>query len=290
MNRVLVVGGGGFIGAHLLRSLAKSGTVFATRRPGATSTTIAGVEWLDSDVATADATAGWPVECDTVIYLAQSRQWRSFPDGAKDSFAINVAGVFHAAEYARACGASRFLYLSSGSVYPKFDGAVDEALEFPVPSEQPFYPATKLAAEILLGPYASAFPVITLRLFVPYGEGQDPLMLMPQLVRRVRAGEAVMLDGDDGLRVNPIAVSDVVETLVRCMVLDHQVTLNVAGPNVLTLREVATAIGNHVGRAPVFERRGTTAGAVIANTELLESTLGWRPSRGLAQGLKEWLG
>ncbi len=291
MNRVLVIGGGGFVGRHLLRSLAATGTqTHATCRRGAAPGPIPGIEWIETDLAGADVTANWPRVCETVVYLAQSRQWRSFPDGANDVFLVNVAGIFKAAEYARTAGARRFIYLSSGSVYPALDRAVDEREPFHVPGERTFYPAAKLAAEVLLGPYAALFPLIVLRLFVPYGQGQAPEMLLPRLVNRVGNGEPITLDGDHGLRLNPIAIADVSETLIRCSTLDRSVTMHVAGPQVLTLREIGEAIGVAVGRAPVFEQRaGSLASTIIGDTSLLQSTLQWAPARTLAQGLNDWL-
>lgn len=292
MTSVLVVGGAGFIGTHLLRRIGDDGgAVFATCRKRSGVESLPGVTWVETDVTSPGAAARWPKSCDTVIYLAQSRQWRAFPDGAHDTFQVNVAAVVAAAEYARMAGAKRFIYLSSGSVYPKTDGEIGEDHRFEVPSNRAFYPSTKLAAEMLLAPYSVMFPVIVQRLFVPYGAGQDPKMLLPQLVRCVQAGEPITLDGEDGLRINPIAIADVIEALIQCAGLDRTITMNVAGPETLTLREVAVEIGRHVGREPVLDRRpGTTAASIVGDTSLLAATLGWTPSRTLSEGLGDWLG
>jgi nucleoside-diphosphate-sugar epimerase len=292
MSHVVVVGGGGFVGRHLLRHLTATGAiVHATCRPGATVEAIPGVQWIEADLTRADATAHWPQTCDTVIYLAQSRLWRPFPDGANDVFQVNVTGTFKAAEYARTAGARRLIYSSSGSVYPALDRPHTEADRFDIPGRLAFYAAAKLAAELLLGPYASLFPVIVLRLFVPYGQGQSPEMLLPKLVSRVRDGAPIVLDGDHGLRLNPVAIADVSEAIVRCLAIDRSLTMNVAGPDLLTLREVGEAIGAQLGRAPVFDvRPGTVAPTLAGDTALLRNTLGWSPTRTLADGLREWLG
>jgi UDP-glucose 4-epimerase len=288
---VLVVGGGGFIGGHLIRRLVESGaSVSATSRPDAPRPRSPGVVWVDSDLSSPDPTLSWPSRCDSIIYLAQSRHWRRFPEGADDVFKVNVGGVFRAAEYARRVGARRFVFASSGSVYPKSGQPALEGASIQVPGERAFYPAAKLAAELLLGPYESLFAVIILRLFMPYGAGQAPEMLLPQLVGRVRADEPITLDGNDGLLANPVAASDVAATIERCLQLDAGATMNVAGPEVLTLRQIGLAIGEAVGRTPRFEMRpATEAPSVVGDTARLQAALGWAPTTRLADGLRAWL-
>jgi nucleoside-diphosphate-sugar epimerase len=291
VNRVLVIGGGGFIGGHLLRRLSASASVFATCRPGGTTPpAIIGVSWLPSDLSASDANRTWPAEVDAVIHLAQSRAWRRFPEGAEDVFAVNVAGVFQAAEYARVAGARRLIYLSSGSVYPASPNLLAEDQAFEIPGSRQFYPSAKLAAEALLAAYRSQFAVVSLRLFVPYGEGQSPDMLFPQLVRRVKSGEPIMLSGADGFRLNPVAIADVVEAIVRCTALERSDTMNVAGPEVLTLRQIGESIGEVLGIAPRFDVRPQGAVAdIVGDTTRLLRTLEWAPTWRLADGLRDWL-
>lgn len=244
---------------------------------------------MPSDLGSAQSAAGWPASCDTVIYLAQSREWRRFPDGAADVFAVNVAGVFHAAEYARKAGARRFVLASTGSIYDASTSPLteDQPLHFTEPRR--FYVEAKIAAELLIRPYIASMSVVVLRLFVPYGPGQSNDMLLPQLVRKVAGGHPVMLDGADGLRLNPIAIADVVETFVRSTRLEGSHTLNVAGPEVLSLRRVAHAIGRTIGREPLFDERGGPERALIGDTSALERALGWRPGIALQDGLHDWL-
>ena len=288
-RNIVVVGGGSFIGQHLLPPLASAGArVFATLRPSVPPPAIDGVEWLPSDLASSRPTAGWPETCDTVVYLAQSREWRRFPDGAADVFAVNVAGVFHAAEYARRSGARRFVLASTGSIYDASSSPLREDQPIHLTEPRRFYVEAKTAAELLMRPYAASMHVVVLRLFVPYGPGQSSDMLIPQLIRKVMDASPVILDGADGLRLNPIAIDDVVEVFVRAVRLDKSQTLNVAGPDVLSLREVAHVIGATIGRAPYFDERGGPERALIGDTTALERALGWRPGIALRDGLRGW--
>jgi len=287
---VLVVGGTGFVASHTLPRLIGGGDVYATCRHSAPPPATAGVQWLPGDLAGSDPTENWPSRCETVIYLAQSRAWRRFPEGAADVFDVNVRGVFHAAEYARHAGAARFIFASSGSVYGPSATPVRERDRFDVTEPKQFYSAAKLAAELLLGSYASLLHVVILRLFVPYGDGEASDMLIPQLVRRVREGEPILLDGKDGLQINPVAVSDVAETIHRCIGLRASAVLNVAGPEVLTLRQVGHDIGTVVGREPRFEHRAGEAQMLVGDTGSLRGALGWAPRTTFKDGLRAWLG
>lgn len=251
-----------------------------------TPSDLAGVRWIPGDLAACEPTLDWPPQCDTVIYLAQSRNWRRFPEGAADVLDVNIHGVCRAVEYARRSGAARFVYASSGSVYAPGSGPSRETDPIDLAGARSFYAASKLAAELLLAPYAPLLSMVVLRLFVPYGPGQLQDMLIPQLLRRVKGGEPIGLDGDDGLRMNPVAVCDVAEVISRCLTLDRSVTINVAGPEVLTLREIGRQLGRILGCEPRFEQRPGQATTIVGDTTTLSATLGWTPQTLFADGLQ----
>lgn len=290
MHTAFVIGGAGFVGQHLVRHLAAHGLrVIATHRPGSAPPAVPGVEWVASDLSAADPTPTWPTRCDAVIYLAQSPKWREFPAGSDDTLRVNVATLHRAAEHARQAGATRFVHTSSGTVYAQTREPAREAEPIPVEAARSFYAATKLAAELLLGPYAAHFGVTQLRLFMPYGIGQNEKMLLPQIVSKAGGGVPIDLHAPDGLKCNPIAVGDVAEAVRRCLTLDGSQTLNLAGPEVLTLRQIAEAVGAAVGRAPTFHLKSEPAPVIAADTSRLVAALGWQPPTRFADGVREWL-
>jgi len=115
---------------------------------------------------------------------------------------------------------------------------------------------------------------VSLRLFFVYGPGQGPDRFISRLVRKVYAGEQVILYGTDGIRVNPIHVSDVVRAMVASLGLDGSHVVNVAGPDVLTLRRLTELIADKVGRKPNFDLRPPEADRdLVADTGLMNQLL-----------------
>ncbi len=290
-QRVLVVGGNGFIGQHTVRYLAARGhEVYATYRPGRTPAPLPGVTWLPCELETPGMAANWPAGCGTLIYLAQARSWRSFPAGAAEFLRINVDAAAEAIQFAVKSGVQRFVYTSTGSVYSRTDHVAREEDTTDLEAPRNYYAASKLAAEAILRPFGQLLSVVLLRLYVPYGPGQSADYLLPKLVQSVREGKAITLNGPGGILTNPVAVRDVARVLEGCLGLSKSVTLNVAGPEVLSLRAIGEIIGAVLGRAPVFEIRAEQPTHIIAGeTSRLRAALGWAPATTLRAGLEEYL-
>ena len=288
---VLVIGASGFIGEHTVVQIVKQGyRVYATHLPAETPSSIAGATWIPCDLREPESMRAWPQSCDNLIYLAQSPTWRNFPDGAADVFEVNVAATLRAAEYARQAGVQRFIFTSTGSIYCQSSEPAREEDPIFISLPRRFYDASKIATELLLGPYRDYFSMIILRIFMPYGFGQDPKMLIPQMVRRVQEGVPISLHGSDGMIVNPIVVSDVAEVLERCLALGETVTLNVAGPEILTLREIGECIGSVLNIPPKFESQpGQPVPVLVGDTTALSKYLAWSPQTLFEIGLRSWI-
>jgi len=290
MQRIMVVGGSGFIGHYVTRALAAQGhDVFATHGPGRTMPTIPSVTWIPCDLSSSQPTSNWPSRCHSVIFLAQAREHRHFPNCGPQVFAVNVAGLQTAVTYALEVKACRFLHASTGSIYAPKTLVAHEHDLVSIADIQNYYVASKLASEILLKPYAQLLPTIVLRLFMPYGMGQKPDMLFPQLLDKVRTGKPIHLHGPDGLRANPVAVADVAETFLRCLTIDKSLTMNVGGPEILSLRQISTTMGRVLGRQPLFQVKDQEALNFVGSTSQLQQVLNWVPIIRLENGLSLWV-
>ncbi len=292
MSEVLVIGASGFIGQHVVRQLRDQySKVYATCLVGETLPLIDGVVWVECDLTQPRCIEMWPKRCDSVVYLAQSPMWRDFPSGAANVFDVNVAAVFRTAEYARRAGAKRLIFASTGSIYTQTERPAREDDPVFLHKVSRFYDVSKLAAELLLGPFRHEFAVVILRIFLPYGPGQNPEMLLPRLVQRVRDGVPITLHGQDGMIVNPVFVVDVAEAFARCVALDESVTLNLAGKEVLTLRQIGERIGEMLGKSPVFvSLPEQPVPMVVGDIALMKRYLQWSPKISFETGLRVWLG
>jgi nucleoside-diphosphate-sugar epimerase len=225
--------------------------VFAMARSGAVPPLCTPVR---ADLAAPLSAASWPRPLDAVVHLAQSMRHREFPDGAADMTAVNVTATAALLEHARSAGASVFVLASTGNVYTPGPKPLSE--DAPV-APATYYAASKIAAESLVRPYGALMRVCALRLFYPYGPGQQN-RLVPSLIARVRTGTPIMLPGtQDGLAMTPTYLDDVVDVL-RASVEDARFagTLNVSAPWVVSLREAGEAIGRALGRDVRFEQGG----------------------------------
>src|SRR5215207_1814019 len=249
--RILVTGGNGFIGKRLIPLLQeRRHDVMCLLRDDAPLPSDA--EPIRADLAR-DQHLEAPGAIDAIIHLAQSSRYRDFPVYADDIFSVNTASTARLLDLARRAGAQSFVLASTGSVYAAQGGLCRED-QLLTPTD--FYAASKLAAEVLLRPYAGLFRVCALRLFAPYGPGQSG-RLIPTLVQRVRSGHPISLDGEvDGLRFAATYVADVAAILLAAAEQGWEGVYNIAAPGPTSVRQTAALIGNLVGVEPVFQRTG----------------------------------
>lgn len=266
----LVTGASGLLGRSVCRVLNDAGhKVFGVLRPGSN------VEGIGCQPVAADVTdPGWigqklPRRIEAVVHLAQSRRFRDFPDGAADVFGVNVNATAQLLDYAVRSGASHFIYASSGGIYRRGEAPLTENAPLDPPGDLGFYLGSKAAAEILVQSYSSLLNVVILRPFFVYGPGQKRDMLIPRIFDSVRDAQPLRLDGDSGLSINPIHVDDAAIAVSRAISLSEGAVINIAGPETLTLREIALAFGEHIGREPIFEPTGEPNRSLLGSIDLM---------------------
>lgn len=275
--KVLVTGSTGFVASHLLPALASTHEVFALGHDGSR---IPAGDWQPLVVDLRDFDSADLPAVDAVVHLAQANV--PFPDGALDLHAVNTGATVRLLDHARRCGATRFVFASSASVYGFGDRPWTEDDE---PAATDFYSATKLAAERFVGAYGPFLGTTVMRLVAPYGPGQQNRMI-PRIVDSVRSGRPVRLNEGGRPRMNPVFVDDVVEIVGRAIDQDGLGTLNVAGPDEVTIREIAEEAGRAVGLDPVFEDGGgTVPGDIVCAAERMRRLLR-RPLVPFAEGVE----
>jgi nucleoside-diphosphate-sugar epimerase len=280
--RILVTGAGGFLGRHLVAELGPRHEVVALTRRAPPRELRDLARWLECDLRALDTTV-LPDRVDTVIHLAQSSRYREFPEGAEDMFAVNVASTFALLEYARAASASAFALASTGGVYGRSRVPVRES-DRPHPTS--FYFRSKLAAEALLEGYAGEFRTLAFRFFFIYGPGQQR-MLIPSLAARVAARQEIVIEGNPGLRINPIYVDDATRVFEPALTSAATGTFNVAGEEQVTITELVELIGDAVDERPRVRHEAAQAdGDLVADVVRIRDELGVRAQVPLVEGLR----
>lgn len=260
--KILVSGAGGFVGKRLVLRLAHAGheVVALLRRPVAPEEAHyfahSGVRSLTTDLTNIDV-AALPEGVDALMTLAQSSRFREFPEQAEEVFAVNVTSNLQLLQWAVRSGVKRVVHASSGGIYGgRPGGQILETDLLAVDSPLGFYLGSKLCSEVVFQNYRHFFEAaVILRPFFIYGPGQRPDMFVARLIESVRESRPVSLQGPDGLRVNPVYVNDAAAAFAAALDLRGAHVVNVAGPDVLTLRQVCDRIGQIVGRDPVYEQR-----------------------------------
>jgi len=281
--RILVTGASGFIGEPVATRLAAKGhDVLCVCRLPSNVGVGSRVFWDMRDPAPPCLPSG----IEAVAHLAQARNFRRFPENAREIFQVNVAATATLLDLAVKAGVQRFVLVSTGTVYEPFSGPLveDQALN-PIA----YLGASKLAAEIIARPYAAKLRLGTVRVFFPYGPGQKD-RIVPDLIRRVRNGEAVTIAGSaGGLRLTPTYVDDVADVIVTAVEQGWTDTCNVAAPHSATVQTVAETIGRLLGREPRFEFVDRPAPQIVPNLDRLASRYDLNRFISLEEGLRRTL-
>lgn len=300
----LVTGGAGFIGSHLVDGLLSAGAarvlVVDDLSLGRETNLADALRRPEAQLAVVDCAEEGALEAaldgerfDLCFNLAVIPLPHSLVD-PQANVVRNVAMTTAVCELARAGRFGRLVQFSSSEVY-------GTAQTTPMPESHPLlahtpYAAAKAATDLVAHSYATTFgiEVVTVRPFNTYGERQNDAAyagLIPAVIGRVRADEAVVIHGD-GLQTRDMThVSDTVLGTLAIAATDAALglTLNLGSGQEASVVEMVSllldALGvpdhpvEHVAERPGDVRR------LLADTSLAERVVGYRPAVTLREGL-----
>jgi UDP-glucose 4-epimerase len=298
----LVLGAGGFIGAHLCRALARAGAVVhGFGRAPAHPEALPSMAWTHAEfqdrAALAEALGGK----DVVFHLLGG----SIPalaerDPAED-LRGNAAASVELLELCRAAGVKRMVFISSGgTVYgmPR---------RLPIPEDHPTDPISaygihKLLVEKHLGLQAhrNGLQAVVLRAANPYGPYQNPHRgqgVIAALMARRLSGQPVEIWGDGRVVRDFLHVEDMVDAMLRAAFYPgpHRV-MNLGSGIGRSILEVVAAVDQVLGLegADLVFRPGRAVDVPVnvLDISLIRRELGWAPSTGWLEGLRgtaDWL-
>ena len=273
MKKILLTGANGLLGRSLCHKLSNHNAfVYALTRE-VPPDPIPGVNYCPVNLSKPWCDEALPTAVDSIVHLAQSAKFREFPENAADIFAVNIESTARLLDYAKRAGAQQFVYASSGGVYGNGATAFDENSPIVPAGKLGFYLGSKMCGEILVQSYASLMQVIVLRAFFIYGPGQNRSMLIPRLMDSIIAGTPISLVGEAGIRINPVHVEDAASSIVAALSIGDSATFNIAGPDIMSLREICDGMGQRVGRLPIFQHQSGQVNDLIADITAMRTKL-----------------
>lgn len=306
MHTVMVTGGAGFIGSHLVEQLVSDGVhvrVLDNLTTGSRdnlASVASRIEFVEADVANATDVTSSMTDVDTVFHLASLV---SVPQSVADPHLAHQAtatGTLNVLEAARANGVRRVVYSGSCSIYGTgTEGSVDEARP---PQLLSPYAAAKYAGEAYCEAYAHSLGLETVRLryFNVFGPRQDPTgpysAVIPLFVSLLLRGERPVVHGDGGQTRDFVFV----DSVVRANLLAATVpgvsgrVYNVGTGNSRSVLDMLRAVSDTLGEScnPEFgpERSGDVRHS-RADISAARRDLGYDPAVDFDEGLRrtiEW--
>ena len=299
--RVLVTGGGGFIGSNLVRRLLELGHDVRVLDNYSTGNRRNLVDVADEiDVVEGELRSYERVHNATrgVEVVFHQGALPSVPRSVQDPLttgAVNVEGTLNVLLAARDEGVRRVVNASSSSVYGNSGSLPRVETQFPDAISP--YAVSKLAAERYCVSFARVYGLetVTLRYFNVFGPNQDPssqyAAVVPRFIAAIDAGEPVPVHGDGEQSRDFTYVDNVVEANVRAAdAADASGSvLNVATGQSRSVNALAAAIGDVLSKPVEREFLPTRAGDVRdswADVSAAERVLGWKPTVDLDDGLR----
>ncbi|MEY2485684.1 MAG: UDP-glucuronate 4-epimerase [Verrucomicrobiota bacterium] len=306
--KILVTGGAGFIGSHLVERLLGEGHSVAIADdfndfydPKIKWENIAGVQ-KDVPVHRVDLRDSAGVrnlfhvqKFDTVVHLAARAGVRPSILQPQLYYDTNVNGTLHVLEAARVTGVERFIFASSSSVYG-ICPSVSFSESFHLTQTISPYAATKIAGEFLCSTYSHLYGirVVALRYFTVYGPRQRPDLAIHQFARRIHEGLPIDQFGDGTTRRDYTYIDDIIQGTVAALKYGGPMfdIFNLGESETIQLKDLIAAIEKALGKKAKINRLPEQPGDVpltCADISKAKKMLGYNPKTSLAEGLPRFV-
>jgi UDP-glucose 4-epimerase len=291
---VLVTGGAGFIGSHVVDKLRAAGhepRIFDLRpsphhAPGEVDTHI-------GDLLSVDDLREAMRDCDAVAHLAASADVGIVAEEPVEAESLNSRGTLNVLEAARHSGIDRVVYASTIWIYSDGCGTqVDEETTVGLPSH--LYTATKLAGEMYCKSYSELYDVefTILRFGIPYGPRARPAAVIPAFVRKALGGEPLTIAGKGTQSRRFVYVEDLAQGVTDALapVAANRV-YNLVSNRDVSIKEIAHTVRELVGDVDVVHTEARTAdfGGVVVCGKRASRELGWQASTPFEEGVRRYI-
>ena len=285
---ILVTGASGYIGYHLIQKLVLNDNdiIYGLSR-NAVKIKAPNFKHLNIDLLQQDFVNLLPQNIDLVFHLAQSNEYRNFPEKAVDIFSINVYSTQLLAEWCRKNYVKKFFFTSSGNVYKQQAKLLNEK---DTCDPDGFYGSCKYASEILLKPYSEFFQVSILRIFGVYGPEQQK-MVIPNIIERVKSESEITMAQNAGLYFTPLFIDDCVEMIMGLekTIKDKFSVFNLSGDIRTSIKEIAEITGEILHIKPNLKTTQNSIVYLMGDNEKVKKQIGYSSFISLRYGMEKML-
>jgi UDP-glucuronate 4-epimerase len=311
MKRILVTGGAGFIGSHLVDRLLASDVEHITviddfndfydpeikranirRHLEDPRYQLVQVDIRDR-AALEQALANMEFDC--IVHLAARAGVRPSLSQPQLYNETNVNGTLNLLEFARQRGIRQFVFGSSSSVYginAKVPFSEDDPIRKPISP----YAATKGAGELLCHTYSHLYGIrcVCLRFFTVYGPRQRPDLAIHKFARLISDGRPIPVFGDGTTRRDYTYVDDIIDGVMAAISYnqsDYEV-INLGESRTVELRELISLLEKELDAHAVIDRQPPQPGDVpqtFADITKARKLLGYNPQTQIEEGLRRFV-
>ena len=290
--KVLVTGGSGFIGSHVVDKLRDKG-IEVRVYDGVLPTFRKDIEYYQGSILDITALGFALSGIDAIFHLAAIADVKDVYNDPHYSESINVRGTINVLEAARKANVKRVIYGSTTWVYSDAkETRVDESTPLYAPSH--FYTATKLSSEYYCQSYSKLYgmEITILRYGIPYGPRARDGAVIPIFVKKALGGESLTLQGDGSQFRKFVYVEDLAEGNVLALKpIAKNKIYNLDGVEKITIKQIAETIKKIVGDVKIEytpARPGDFGGKEVSSV-LSKKELGWQPATSFEEGVKRYI-
>jgi UDP-glucuronate 4-epimerase len=306
--RVLVTGGAGFIGSHLVERLLAAGHEVAIlddfndyydplikRANIAAVSKNVSIHHVDLRDSGAVRNVFHGEKFDTIVHLAARAGVRPSIQYPQLYYDVNVGGTLHLLEAARLIGVERFIFASSSSVYG-VSNTVPFSEDLHLTQTISPYAATKIAGEFLCSTFSHLYQmrVVALRFFTVYGARQRPDLAIHQFTKKIQAGQPIQQFGDGSTRRDYTYIDDIIQGVMASLNYDGPLfdLFNLGESETVQLKELIAAIEKVLGKKAKINELPEQPGDVpltCADISKAKKLLGYNPKTKLHEGLPKFV-